>query len=640
MSHRRTLSLGAPIGAESIRATAVLFLSGAIFLTAVLQLIDLWHLTYTFVYRPRIVSVNFVEWPAWTAASLLLGALLLPNARRAMGSNRLGAALPVVAIVGPVLLIARAFPTDWVVLCFSALIAFLMLVSAEVIGSTRREVLNFWTVTVLLLLLIAELGAAVVWIQYPLSSSFPFTGAPIWKWAGVALGIFYIGYAAGPYLVALLFSAWTWVPPLVWVARRRWDLSSDLRMIVSLPASITKRPTLYSILILLALSAILGAYAILSTKIPIGADARKFIPFLRVPLDWPYINSLLTWNARGGYILFLYGLMDVTGLGPEATFNIQPIIFAFLLSGFVFFLVRSTTDNTALALLSGLFTVFSGQSVVAMLYAAYPNWLAMIAMMAFLFFAIKSEMEKKWRYAVLAQLAVFAILVTHYWTWAAGLAILAIYMVVRVVRSVRTKMRYDLRFPLGIIVLNILLAYFFLPTAFRSDITLRQLFTGIASYPELWATNDLGEIVSTFVYYLMHPRLGSVFSTLSYSLNQVGAGFFNQSWLFLLAAVGLCYLHRSAGRLGDLMLSWTFFSFLATLLIDPFLQWRIMYIYPLGIALAAGSIGVANFVAKYTGPFQQTARLCTTVVLLLVSVNYALAATGYLFLLIPGLAGG
>lgn len=115
---------------------------------------------------------------------------------------------------------------------------------------------------------------------------------------------------------------------------------------------------------LVILSAFLGAYAILSPKILIGADARNYFPFLQVPVDFIVASArdLLVWNAREGYIFFLYGLKELTGLGPELSFNIQPIIFASLLSCAVFFLVRSTTGNRGLALLSGVFTIFSGVS--------------------------------------------------------------------------------------------------------------------------------------------------------------------------------------------------------------------------------------------------------------------------------------
>lgn len=625
---------------RSIQPVFVLLLSGGMVLSAILQLIDLSNLTYSFLYDVRLVRISFIEPSVWAAQSILLAVvLLLPNPRNVLGYMPL-MVLSVVALGGPVMVFSKAFPSVWIVVSSSALIASLLIRRPNVVGASRKEVLRFWVVEALLLFLLVELAALAVWIQHAMASSLPFQGAFHWRWTEVSLGLFYSGYQAAPYLVLLLFSSWAWIPPLVWIARSRGGSTPYIGLRIQLPTYLSRRTGLYCLLVLLGLCAFLGAYAILATGVPIGADARKYIPFLRSPPDLILASArdLLAWNARGGYIIFLYGLKEVTGLSPEATFNIQPILYAFLLSCTVFYLVRSTTGDNGLALLSGVFTIFSGQSVVAMLYGAYPNWLAMAELTAFLSFNVLSQMRRRWRYAILAQIAVLSLLVTHYWTWGAGLAVLAIYIVISALGGLHARghgLIEILKFPTAILSINILLAYYFLPIAYGSDITFRQVFTGSARhYPELKATY-LGEVASTVLHYLARPRLDSLSWTLNYSLNQVAAGFFNQSWLFLVALIGLYFLLRRGGHLGQLMLSWTIFSFLATLLIDPFLHWRIMFIYPMGIMLAAGTLGLANFLGER---FRGITRPCVAFLLVVITMNYSLASIAYLSILMPSLS--
>jgi len=605
-------------------------------LAAALAAIDLSGLSYTFVYRARPVRLDFIQPPGWAIASSILAIILLVR-RRAPSAERFAGAA--VALVGTAIVAFGVHTTHGVVL-LSSIIALLFLRNPGAVGaSSRREVLGSWTVMATVLILVAELGALGVWAQYPFASSYPFDRPERWRLPEMALSTFYLAYWIGPQLLLFLFASWSWAPLAAWMRRKRAGTSAP-HMRNLWPGRMVRRPGLTALTILFICSVILGGYAIATTPVPIGADARKFIPFLKVPIDFAYVDSLLRWNARSGYILFLYELRSITGLSPELAFSIQPVIFSFLLSSGVFLLVRSLTGEYALALLSGLFTIFSGQSVVAMLYGAYPNWLAMVELVAYLFLALRAEAKRRWRYVFLALIAQGALLVTHYWTWAAGLAILGAYTLARAL-SASTRLidslRLSLKFPLAVIVVDVILAYNFLPVAFGSDVTLRQVFTGTAKhYPELYAT-DLPQVASTALFYLLHPRLDAL-STVRYSLGQVGAGFFNLSWFFALGALGLYALCIRGGRLATLMLAWTFVSFLGTLLIDPFLQWRLIFIYPLPILLAAGTLQLCDWLRKLL-PYEVMWK-ATLALILLTAVNYTFAVVGHLFVLIPSLAGG
>lgn len=601
--------------------------------------LNLLGIGFLFLFRPRTVRIEIFDQATWNVLWALLALLLLLRARNDPLAHKSTLAVPLsmLAASATFFILPKMFAPILVlstVLLVTATTAF----PRKFLGLQRRETLILVAQSALVTIILIELASIAAWLAYPLVGGYPFDGRSYWSISLAALSLFYAGFQLGPILLLVFLTSWIW-SPLVWRIGGR-----HLRNVHSKTLSLPARPEVIVPLVIVALNALMGFYAMANLRRPIGADAVKYLQFMSTQIDPATTQNLLLKNARGGYILFLYAIKTVFGLDPLTAVNIEPFVVGTLTSLATFYLIKTMSRDLALMVSAPVLMTFSAHASIGMLYGSYPSWLALGESLAFLAFLVRAEMKSSLRYLVAAQLALTASIFTHYWTWGVMMGVLAIYLVLRAIRERGVRIwffevgqpRLSLSTAMVLLFLNIAAAAIILPYTFTFDISFRQVFTGSTRVDIGWTRTTFLDLLTTIWSTVSYERLSRVLGTISYSLNQVGGGFFNNPIVFALAILGMIFSKDYEERLVLLVASWVALTMILSLLIDPFLQWRLLYLLPYEIAAAMGIVSIARrFASADAERIASVFSYAPLLVVLLIAANQTFMVVAHLFILLP-----
>jgi len=387
----------------------------------------------------------------------------------------------------------------------------------------------------------------------------------------VELAFFKAGYGLAVWLILLLLvSPILLEGSLLWT-RRRVSVTSQL---ASKPIQM-RTATVGVALVTVSMLAGLIAYLPYSfSDFPVVIDAHWYYERLGTLGEGVSIPDLLLKEPRAAYLLLLYGIRLATQLPIRETAMTGSIIVSVLCALGSFFLMKEIGQGDLPSLLAALFASFSPQMLVGTLASIFSNWLAIAEILFFFVFLLRAAKTsgKSWLAASLA--VSLAIMVTHPWTWAILMLILATYVVLS---ALRDRSWGSLRHSAGLRMLA------------------GSILVGLAVFLVAGGSAVSQGVVNLAYYFgvvenLRLQRPPEVF------LRDVQIALFNYStrglfsnWVMIsLGVVGVFGLGEMGKETRVLLESWILGPSLLILFFSPEIEWRLLFLIPYNILAVLG----------------------------------------------------
>ena len=420
--------------------------------------------------------------------------------------------------------------------------------------------------------------------------------------------------------VLMLIALFMWIPLTLLIARMRTISTQVTEPLVEYGAHGFKssRKTAFA---LLGLGLGVAAFVPLS---PYATQAR----FRGVDVLFYYarLSSVTSFSAavqqiplepRAVYLILLYLLKQATGWNPFLVIIVGPILLSAFYTLATFLLTREFTQSWLLAGIAAVLAASWLHTTIGLFAAIYANWLAMSCGLLFLYFLHKTISDKGKTSAVFAVVAGLATALTHVWTWGVLLAASSIGFVITLLVSRKSSMSVGSRQSAkryGLVLLGTALPIFFS----------MLISPGLSQAFQVGLYQVVGSMNLTTVSHLLFA--------LTFTFTQYVGGLLSYAMLPILAIVGEICLTRHNPTGSRLLLSLMIVTSVSTILLDPWYQWRVIYLVPFEVFAAAGvfEIFVAlDWLSNRVGVFTSHPRLVRCVkilvitLLLLDSMNYA-----------------
>jgi hypothetical protein len=355
-----------------------------------------------------------------------------------------------------------------------------------------------------------------------------------------------------------------------------------------------------------------------------GVDVLFYYARLSSIASFSAAVQQIPFEPRAVYLILLYLLKQVTGWDPFLVIIVGPVFLGTLYALATFLVTKEFTQSWLLAGLAAVLAASWLHSTIGLFAAIYANWLAMSCGLLFLYFLHKAISGKGKTSVAFAVLAGLATAVTHVWTWGVLLTASSIGFVITVLVSRKSSMSCGFRQSTkryGLVLLGIALPIFF------SMLILPGLNEGfqVGLYQVVGSMNLSG--VNHLIFLLTFTLTKYVGALLSYPIALV------------LAIVGQICLARYDPPGSRLLASWMMVTSVSTVLLEPWYQWRLIYLVPFEVFAAMGIASIflsVDWLSMRIAVFSDHPRLVWFVKIFLItlilfdSVNYAFVGASIL----------
>jgi hypothetical protein len=583
---------------------------------------------YHFYLRKTVSIVVFspyADWLAWLASAAMMAAVMV--VWLAVGSQDkrmlLRALLPCAALVASLTIFSYGSPLGAIIsaLLGYAAVALTILYGKGLLFMSRKGSLALVLACSGMALIAIEAASLSSWLSNPFDYQFPFSDTPRWASPTADLNIFSVLYPLVPGLLLALLLSWLWVPLrgklLAHLVRWGTALAGD----VLKPTHIDRRIQAAVLSVSAALAGFIAYYPYirLSAEYLVGRDGVNYYNFLvRMTDVWSFTTVA---PDRPLFMLLLYSLKGVTQQPPEAIIRFMPVACAALLVLAVFWLVKTGTKDTRLALLSSVLTAFSFNVTAGMMGYFLANWCAMIGMMIFFTLLLKALEGRTLVYSALAGLASMVVLGFHPYSWLLMAAILAFYIVVTVI--VRRGIGREVLVLAAPLAMTVAAA---VPLVLITKVGAAALSSLMAPVKSLWQA-----MIAS-----MGPSKLLLLTSLSRMADLWVGGAFGSPLVYILCILGMAAMADLRKNFNRLLFCWVLAPFLIIFAVVPSMEpyyYRIAYVVPFQIVTAVGfswlllKLGGALAPSGPEPAHMTHARLLQAVLfalLVLILINYAI----------------
>ena len=385
---------------------------------------------------------------------------------------------------------------------------------------------------------------------------------------------FFLYPAAIPLMLLLLFS-WIWAPLIPRLSRPKARIVVRYRPSPPKPDS---RMIIASLDLILITAIIVFFYPYLAGQSWIvGQDAYwRYIDPVNSLVSLSASQALNTSASHGVYVLFLYLIQSLTGIGASSIVKYAPLALAFATAAAVLFSTLRGRWSFQLATLSSISTLLWFPTTLGIYVDIQANWLALFFWLVFLGIYFANVEGKFLRYIIMAVLS-FVILLVHPWTWGVFVTTL---LFTAVISRHSTWSKHCVR----AVVASLVLA---LPMGIAAYSLSRSLRSDLTNTIQLYVSGPANPVALL--------RFGDALTSLSYNLGPILSPI-----LLLLCLVGAYVLARRRDFTANYLIAWTIAWCIGSILIAPTGLnptnaglnetglWRMLYISPLPFFLALG----------------------------------------------------
>ncbi len=427
------------------------------------------------------------------------------------------------------------------------------------------------------LLIAIEAASLCSWLINPFDYQFPFDATPRWVFPTADLNIFSALYPLTPFLLLALLLCWVWMPLRGRLLARlgRWGAILAAEVPPAREVSARAQAVVVSISAALAGFVAYYPYIRLSTEYLVGRDGVNYYGFLTRMTDaWSFTT---VFPDRPLFMLFLYAVRGATQQPTEIVLRFMPVLCAVALVLSVFWLVKTGTKDSRLALLSSIFAAFSFQVTAGMMGYFLAGWLALVGIMLFFTLLLKAQERRLIMHSSLAGLVSIAVLGTHPYHWLIMMAVLAFYALITV--AVRRCLKREL----------LVLAA---PLAITAAAALPLLlFTGLGPLGLSKVTNVLNSLWQALAPTLTLSKITLLTASLSRTVDFWLGGAFGSPLIYILSILGIASMADLRNSFNRLLFCWVLVPLLAIFALIPGTETyysRIFYTIPFQIPAAIG----------------------------------------------------
>lgn len=486
---------------------------------------------------------------------------------------------------------------------------FLTLVQLE-----ARTAITLVLAPVLFILLAIETASASVWICNIFDPRPVFDGSTRWNLPLLELKLADILYSFSPTL--FLLAALSWLP--------------TLPAAIANMGSATTRPSSTRTRLSGMLGLVTGlVFSLLVTQYPYvlgqglqGVDATWYYSRLSQTHTISDATSLLFFEPRAPYLILLFLLRSATGLPALVIVEWGSTMLAASLAVSMLFFVLVVTDDWTVAGIGACLAVLSFEVTVGMYAGIYANWLAISPMLIGLGCLISYTHTRKPRYLAGFVLASYVVLIVHGWTWGIMIASVAASLIVTLIGLLvrgGSKLRAELK------TSSVALLLTAAPVA--------AVILGATAFPigpgfSAASSGYYGVVKTMSIYNLANQQ-----TVLPLTLSLHVGGLLDFPPLFLLATLGVlsfCWIPRRGNRL---LFAWLAATSVGSLLVDPWYQWRIIYLMPLPVFTVLGVTFVAAQLARPRSSARRLEKIVLVAFLFVVALgflNYSFRSVSFL----------
>jgi len=380
------------------------------------------------------------------------------------------------------------------------------------------------------------------------------------------------------------------------------------------PVSLTGRKASLSMLcvaIAVAIFVTLSPYFTRSTLR--GVDAQFYYSRLSSISSLGEAFGQIAVEPRAPYLILLYAIKLATGWNSLQVVIVGPSFLAVFYAVAAYFLTKELTGSPLAAGLAALLASTWLHTTVGMFAAVYANWLAISFALLFMYFVSMTIRKGANRFVgSLAIILAYATAFSHIWTWAIlmtanVLGLTFLFLIKRKEQAVNLHVK-----PYGLILLMSTLPMLVLGLAVPG---LRQAFSG-----------GLYDVVGGMAV----ARLSSILSLTKLTIQEYVGASFAYAWALVLTILGAILLAKNSPRAAAIFAAWLAITSVSVGLLDPFYQWRVLYLIPFEVCAAVGVLGLlrgfdwAGRLGGRSSHLVEGVKFLLVVLIVLDSINHAL----------------
>jgi hypothetical protein len=427
--------------------------------------------------------------------------------------------------------------------------------------------------------------------------------------------------------VLMLIALFMWIPLTLLLARRRIESTQRAEPLGDYIAHSFKSSRKTS-LALLGLGLGVALFVSLSPYVMQGrlrgVDVLFYYARLSSATSFSAVVQQIPLEPRAVYLILLYLVKQATGWNPFLVIVVGPIFLAALYAVTTYLVTKELTQSWLLAGVAAVLAASWLHTTIGLFAAIYANWLAMSCGLLFLYFLHKTISGKSKTSAVFAVVAGFATALTHVWTWGVLLAASSIGFVITLLASRKSAMSCGLKRSTkryGLVLLGTALPIFLL----------MLVLPGLKYGFQLGLYQVVGSMKLAGLSHLLFD--------LTFTLTQYVGALLSYPMAPVLAIIGEICLIRYNPAGSRLLLSWMIVTSVSTVLLDPWYQWRVIYLVPFEVFAAVGISGIflaVDWLSMRVAIFSDHPRLVFCVKILLIalilldSMNYAFVSASNL----------
>ncbi|WP_455277704.1 LamG-like jellyroll fold domain-containing protein [[Eubacterium] cellulosolvens] len=507
------------------------------------------------------------------------------------------------------------------------LIGFSIIHATDIFSIPRVRSIYSLFIAPLTLILFIELSSIIGWILNAFDPHVPFDGSFRWYFAEIELNLTNLLYPLTPYLLVILLFSWIWIPLINKIQLKSFKKYLTFGQVTTNQDSNQKNRFMIWLTIILSITCVLFSsyYPYFYNKRLIGVDTPWYFERLSEMTNWKEAFEILTSYevvSRWSYLFILYIFKNLTGLSSEAIVKIGPALPASFLAISTYLLIKILTKDRVLSILSLFLTAFSINTTVGIFAGIYSNWLA-ISWIMLLLATIVYAVYKGLTFSITSGIILnFLILLTHAWSWFFMIVVLITFVLLtfihRFLSSQEMKFENDLKTALILILCNAPLAIGFIV---------------------LMPSSQFIQLSSSIIETVSRGQMMWIISNLNYIITQYVGGFFGNPILFLVAILGMISLIDFKKTFNRLIISIIIPISLFGTIIDPFWEWRLIYMVPFQILATFGFRFIMNVSKEILSDKAASKKIDNTMLKLLISIllliiilsqfNYALRCINF-----------
>lgn len=427
-------------------------------------------------------------------------------------------------------------------------------------------------------------------------------------------------------MLTMLFS---WVPLLPFLLRRRHCTGSKPS---TSPGRERISTEMISSFVLLGIAIVVGVFVAVSPYLThrglLGVDTPSYygpLASMKTFGDVAYVFGV-DWHPL--YLVLLYFIKIITGWDDIQVIIAGPGLLAALFALANYLLAREVTASYLASGIAALFAASWLHTTIGLFAGIYANWLAMVFVVFFLYCLVRT-LRDGGKLSVIGAIA-FAYVTTlsHVWTWAVLIASFWLgsgLLGLDYLHGRGTQRGHGAFKRLAAILIVVTLPPLVL------SLTLPG-FNSILFSP--------GNTVYGIAEGMQLGRINQTWFLISFTLTKYVGGLLTYPLAIVLALAGTFFVVKRSPRTSGLLLGWLIVTSIATVMLDSWYQWRVLYVIPFevfaayavtGILGTLDSIGNRSHIAMGSPVFLvKTLKVLVVALMILDSVNYAMMAAANL----------